>query len=132
MRLLFESIVAIGLTILLLILVTKRKVQLKNIENIVQSKFSSEGWSVSFSSIENGTKFILYNRGRKSVLLVFAKILNFDTLRRSVVIALLNHAERIEIYHSMITPHVQKAVYHFNKNRKLHKMRLINFRRGTL
>lgn len=132
MRPLFESIVAIGLAILLFILVKKRKVQLKNIQNIVQSKFNREGWSVSFSSIENGTKFILYNRGRKSALLVFTKTLNFDVLRRSVVIALLNQAERIEIYHSMITPHVQRAVYHFNKNRKLHKMKLINFWRGTL
>ncbi|MCS7174714.1 hypothetical protein [Pseudothermotoga sp.] len=127
MRFLFESIVTLGLFVLLYILVRKRKAQLKDIENVVRSKFNREGWSIVFSSIENGAKFTLYNRREKFVLVVFTKNFNFDIFKRSVIIALLNRAERIEVYHSMTNSHVRKAVNYFNKNGKLHKTKLIDF-----
>jgi|YNPMSStandDraft_2_1061718.scaffolds.fasta_scaffold00214_6 hypothetical protein len=129
--LLIEITVAIGLSILLLILIGKRKVELKNLENIVLERFKKDGWTVHVSVVQNGAKFFLLKRGRDSILVAFVRDFGFDKFKRVVILALLNDAKRAEIYYSSMTSHAEKAVRSFNKNARIHKMKMILVWRGT-
>ena len=129
--LLIEITVAIGLSILLLILIGKRKVKLKNLENIVLERFKKDGWTVHVSVVQNGAKFFLLKRGRDSILVAFVRDFGFDKFKRVVILALLNDAKRAEIYYSSMTSHAEKAVRSFNKNARIHKMKMILVWRGT-
>jgi hypothetical protein len=129
--LLIEITVAIGLSILLLILIGKRKVELKNLENIVLERFKKDGWTVHVSVVQNGAKFFLLKRGKGSILVAFVRDFGFDKFKRVVILALLNDAKRAEIYYSSMTSHAEKAVRSFNKNSRIHKMKMILVWRGT-
>ncbi len=129
--LLIEITVAIGLSILLLILIGKRKVELKNLEDIVLERFKKDGWTVHVSVVQNGAKFFLLKRGRDSILVAFVRDFGFDKFKRVVILALLNDAKRAEIYYSSMTSHAEKAVRSFNKNARIHKMKMILVWRGT-
>ncbi|MBC7121938.1 MAG: hypothetical protein H5T94_01630 [Pseudothermotoga sp.] len=131
MKLLFETTVAIGLSVLFLILIKKRKIQLKNLENVVLERLRRNGWTVHMSLVQNGAKFVLLKRGRNSILVVFLRHFGFDKFKRAVILALLNEAQRVEVYYSSITPHTKKAVYFFNKNARVHRMKMTALWRGT-
>lgn len=131
MYLLLETAVAFALSVLLFILVKKRKTELKNLENVVHEKFKRNGWTVQSSTVQNGIKLVLFKRGRNSVLVVFVKDFSFEVFKRVVVFALLNQAQRVEVYYSTMTFHTQKAVHAFNKNRKLHRTKIIVAWRGV-
>lgn len=130
MKILFETIIAIGLSFLFIILIRKRKTKLKNIESIVFEKFSKNGWTLKLSSSQNGARYVLFVRGSKAAMAVFVQNFNFEVFKRTVILALLNRAGHIEVYHSTITHHVRKAVNFFNKNRRLHKMKMIAVQKG--
>ncbi len=129
--LLLEITVAIGLSILFLILIEKRKVELKNLENIVLERFKRDGWAVHVSVVQNGAKFFLFKRGKSSILVAFVRDFGFDKFKRVVILALLNNAKRAEVYYSSMTSHAEKAVRSFNKNARIHKMKMILVWRGT-
>ncbi|WP_448535313.1 hypothetical protein [Pseudothermotoga sp.] len=131
MGLLLEITVAIGLSVLFLILIEKRKVELKNLENIVLERFKRDGWAIHVSVVQNGAKFFLFKRGKSSALVAFIRDFSFDVFKRVVILALLNDAKRAEVYYSSMTSHAEKAVRSFNKNARIHKMKMILVWRGT-
>ncbi|HBT40230.1 MAG: hypothetical protein XD58_0399 [Thermotoga sp. 50_1627] len=131
MRFLFETTVAIGLSALFLILIKKRKIQLKNLENVVLERLKKDGWTVHMSLVQNGESFVLLKRGRNSILVAFLRHFGFDRFKRVVILALLNEAQRVEVYYSSITPHTKRAVYFFNKNARVHRMKMTALWRGT-